>query len=117
MADNNGSSSQMLAQALGVNKNLAALIATLRGLFPLNAFSGSFTMSAAATKTVADANVKANSLIVLIDSNAAAATLQGSAKRLYPSALAAGVSFTVATASGANAAGTETFSYLIVNVG
>ena len=117
MADNGGSSSQMLAQAVGFNKNLGALIATLRGLFPLNAFSGSFTMAAAATKTVADTNVKANSLIVLIDGNAAAATLQGSAKRLYASAKVAGASFTVSTASGGNAAGTETFSYLIVNVG
>jgi hypothetical protein len=39
--------------------------------------------------------------------------LQGSAKALYISAIVAGTSFTVATASAANAAGTETFNYTI----
>lgn len=117
MADNSGSSSQMLSQAIGLNKNMSALIATLRSLFPLSAFSGSFTMAAAATKTVTDANVKASSTILLIDTNAAAATLQGSAKRIYPSAISAGTSFTVSTASGGNAAGAEAFLYLLINVG
>ncbi len=109
--------SQMLGQAKGLNANLGAMIGLLRNLFPLSAFSGSFTMAAAASTVVTDANVKANSIILLVDWNAAAATLQGSAKRLYPSAIAAGTGFTVSTASAASAAGTENFFYLLVNVG
>jgi len=113
MTDSN--SAAMLGQAKGVNTNLSALIALFRGLFPLSAFSGTFTMPAAATKTVTDANCKASSKIVLQAFNAAAGTLEGSAKHLYPTAGAG--SFTVATASGGNAAGTENYTYLIVNVG
>jgi hypothetical protein len=113
MTDSN--SSAMLGQAKGVNQNLSSLISVLRGLFPLSAFSGIFTMAAAATKTITDANCKASSIIVLQASNAAAATLEGSAKHLYP--VAANGSFTVATASAGNAAGTENYVYLIVNVG
>ena len=105
----------MLGQAQGVNQNLGALVQAFKSAFPLSAYTGSFTMAAAATKTVTDAHCKAASLVVLIDTNAAAGTLQGSAKRLY---VAAGNgSFVVSTASGAAAVGTETFSYLIVNTG
>ena len=108
-------SSAMIAQATGVNQNLAQLAGYFKTAFPLSAYSGGFTMAAAATKTVTDAHVKTTSLIVLIDTNAAAGTLQGSAKRIYPTAGAG--SFTVSTASGASAAGTEVFSYLVVNTG
>ncbi len=102
-------------QAQGINQNLAGLVAVMRNAFPLSAFSGTFAMTAAATLTVADGNCQAASLIVLIDANAAAGTLQGSAKRLY--ATASKGSFAVATASGAAAAGTEKFAYLIINTG
>jgi hypothetical protein len=115
MADNPGSSSQMLAQAIGVNSNLASLNATMRSLFPLNAFRGNFTMTAAASKVVTDANCKAISLVFLQAANAAAGTLQGSSKHLYPTSAAG--SFTVTTASGAAAAGTEILNYLIINIG
>src|SRR5208282_5529158 len=74
MTDSN--SAAMLGQAKGVNTNLSALIALFRGLFPLSAFSGTFTMPAAATKTVTDANCKVSSKIVLQASNAAAGTLE-----------------------------------------
>ena len=77
--------------------------------------TGSFTMTAAATHAVVETRVQANSLVNLIPTNAAAGTLQGSAKSLYISSVTAGVGFTVATASAANAAGTETFSYSTVN--
>ena len=113
MTDSN--SSAMLGQAKGVNANLASLISVLRGLFPLSAFSGSFTMASTETKTITDANCKANSLIVLQASNSSAGALEGSANHLYP--VAANGSFTVTTASAGNAAGTENYVYLIVNVG
>jgi hypothetical protein len=67
--------------------------------------SGTFTMAGAASKTVTDANVTASSIIVLQATNAAAGTLQGSAKALYISAKTAGTSFAVTTASGVAAAG------------
>ena len=77
--------------------------------------TGSFTMAAAATKTVTDANVTAASKVIAVPTNAAAGTLQGGAKHLYLSAIVAGTSFTFATASGVAAGGTETFDYVIIN--
>ncbi len=107
---------QMLSKVDGVNKNLAAIVKAIAGAFVGNVATITFTMAAAASKTVSSATVQAGSAILLIDTNAAAGTLQGSAKRLYPSAIVPGVSFTVSTASGGNAAGTETFLALVVNV-
>lgn len=74
----------------------------------------SFTMAAAATKTVSDKRVTASSCILLYPTNAAGGTLEGAATHLYISSRSAGVSFTVATANGVAAAGTETFSYAII---
>lgn len=74
--------------------------------------TGSFTMTAAATLSVPEPRVQANSIVQLIPTNAAAGTLQGSAKFLYVSAVSAGVGFTVATANATNAAGTEIFTYV-----
>ena len=72
---------------------------------------GTFTLAAAATTVVTEPATKSNSFIQLTPTNAAAGTLTGSAKALYVSVKTAGASFTVATASGGSAAGTETFSY------
>lgn len=110
-----GSDPAMLAQAQGINGNIGKLVQILSRLFPLSAFSGQFTMAASASKVVTDASCKVTSTIILQAANAAAGTLEGSAKHLYP-APAAG-SFTVATANAASAAGTEIYTYLIVNVG
>ena len=99
----------MLGQVQGVNQNLAALVSAFKNAFVGNV-RGTFTMAAAASKIVTAANVTANSLIVLTPLNAAAGTLQGSAKCLYVTA--ASGSFTVATASGAAAAGTEQFGWI-----
>lgn len=74
---------------------------------------GSFTLAAAATTVVNNANVTALCKIILVPTNAAAATLMGSNKALYISTRTAGTSFTVATASAAAAAGTETFDYWV----
>jgi len=76
---------------------------------------GSFTMAAAATTVVLQPAVKANSNISLTAKNAAAGTLVGSAKSPYVSAISPGVSFTVATANAAAAAGTELFDYQITS--
>lgn len=95
------------------NQLLSKLIITIMGIFPR--ISGSFTLAAAATTTVIQTNTAANSIVLLMPTNAAAGTLMGSTKSLYISARTVGASFTVATASGVAAAGTETFSYVIVN--
>lgn len=76
---------------------------------------GTFTMDAAATKTIADTDVRANSVIVLMPTNLAAGTLMGSVKSLAVTTRTAGTSFVVSTADGLAAAGTETFEYLILN--
>lgn len=98
------------------NQNLSAAIVQLNttlGLVLPRVF-GSFTLAAAATTTVLNAKVAANSRINLMPTNAAAGTIMGSTKSLYVSARSAGVSFTVATASGIAAAGSETFEYEII---
>lgn len=89
---------------------LGKIVQTLTNLFPR--VSGTFTLAAAATTTVANTDIVGGSIILLTPTNAAAATLQGSVKALYISAINAGTGFTVTTASGGNAAGTETFSYV-----
>ena len=76
--------------------------------------SGVFTMSATSSKVVADSRVTAVSHIDLRATNAAAGALMGSAGHLYISARTSGVSFTVATSNGGNAAGTENFTYAIL---
>lgn len=95
------------------NQNMSQLIQAILGVFPR--VSGTFTLAATATTTVPQPAVTANSIIVSVPTNASAATLMGSNKSLYVSAKSVGANFTVSTASGAAAAGTETFSYYIVN--
>lgn len=75
---------------------------------------GTFTCAASASTTVTNVGVQANSYPILICLNAAAGTLQGSAKNLYISARVVGTSFTLTTASGGAAAGTEQFAYVLV---
>lgn len=93
------------------NQILAQMLDLFRNLFPRT--TGTFTMAAAATKVVTDANVTTASFIMLMPTNAAAATLQGSNESLYVTPAAG--SFTVSTAAGTAAAGTETFSYAVLN--
>lgn len=93
------------------NQILAQMLDLFTNLFPRSV--GTFTMAAAASKVVTDANVTTSSVITLTPTNAAAGTLQGSNECLYVTPAAG--SFTVATAAGTNAAGTETFSYLVFN--
>lgn len=106
---------QTTAQVAAFNTQLTALIAAITAVFPAKIFTGSFTLGAAATTVVNDGNVLTTSVIIPFATNASAATLMGSNKSLYISAKAVGVSFTVATASAAAAAGTETLSYVLIN--
>jgi hypothetical protein len=78
---------------------------------------GTFTCANAATTTVSDqaAAVLTTSVITLMPTNAAAANLMNGAKSLYVSARTAATSFVVSTADASNAAGTETFEYIIHN--
>lgn len=99
----------VVTQLQGIVRQLTALVKAINGRVTF----GSFTMPVAATSTIAQPAVKANSSITLQATNASAATLMGSAKSLYISSITAGASFTVATASAAAAAGTETFNYLV----
>lgn len=103
----------IIKQLSSANSNMLTLIAAIQATFPR--ITGAFTLAAAATTTVTQTKIAANSLVLLTPTNASAGTLMGSAKALYISALSAGASFTVATASGGNAAGTETFNYTVVN--
>ena len=92
-------------------QNIARQLGNWVAAFKGRSTFGSFTFPAAATVTVAQPAVAANSMITLTATNAAAGTLVGSAKAPYISAISPGISFTVATASGGNAAGTEIFQY------
>lgn len=102
------------ASANLIQKQLGAIYTALTSLFVGKASVGIFAMAAAASKTVTDGNVSASSYVVVFPLNAAAGTLQGSAKCLYTAA--ASGSFTASTASGGNAAGTENFGYLVLNL-
>lgn len=99
----------VVTQLQGIVRQLTALVQAITG----RVVSGTFSMTASASLVVTDPAVKSQSSIYLQATNASAATLMGSTKSLYISAKTAGASFTVATASGVAAAGTETFSYTI----
>ncbi|ERY78375.1 right-handed parallel beta-helix repeat-containing protein [Pseudomonas aeruginosa] len=82
-------------------------------------FSGTFTMNAAASMNVNSVGMNATSSVVrLIPTNAAAATLQAGSKMAWVvnSASSNNVSFRVQTADGTAAAGTETFAFVIENL-
>jgi hypothetical protein len=98
-----------VSQLQNIARQLGLWVAAFKGR---NTF-GTFTMAAAATTVVPQPAVQALSIITLTATNAAAATLVGSAKSPYISAKSPSASFTVATASGVAAAGTETFSYVV----
>lgn len=99
-----------------LNQQLGKLIEVLSTILPFSGATGTFTMAAAASTTVAETNVKANSIIIPFPTNAAAGTLVGSVESPYiaPGSYVVGTSFAVACASGA-ASGTETFMYLLIN--
>jgi hypothetical protein len=94
------------------NQNFSQFLQLLQAIFPRT--FGTFTMPAAATITVTQPAVSANSLVVPLPTNAAAAQLMGGTKHLYQSAVVAGTNFTFSTGSGVAATGGETFAYFIL---
>lgn len=95
-----------------LNQNMSLLVTTLQSIFRNY---GTFTWNgAAATTVVTNAGVQATTQVLLIPTNAAAATLVGSNESPYVSARSVGVSFTLSTAAGTAAAGTETFFYILI---
>lgn len=106
------SSGDIVTALQGMTRLLSSLVKVFQGSY----VTGTFTLAAAASTTVTQPGVKSGASISLTPTNASAATLQGSVKALYVSAVTPGASFTVSTANAASAAGTETFSYLIKNV-
>lgn len=93
------------------NRVLGEMLKLFTSLFPRS--FGTFTMAAASSEVITDANVTSSSIITLMPTNAAAGTLMGSNESLYVTP--ASGSFTVTTAAGTAAAGTETFSYSVAN--
>lgn len=106
-----GSLTDVVTALQGITRQLSALVLAWQGRIT----QGSFTMGAAVSTVVLQPAVKANSDIDLSPRNAAAGTLQGSAKFAYVSAISPGISFTVTTSNGVAAAGTELFSYQITS--
>ena len=98
----------LVTQLQGIVRQLTNLVQAING----RNIYGTFTMPAANTLTIQNTGVKANSVIILTPTNASAATLMGAATALYYT-ISAGTSFTVNTASGGSAAGTEQFSFVI----
>lgn len=119
MADNNSlqygnaSIGDLNTQLKLANQNMSLLIQTIQQIFPR--VVGTFTAAAAATTTVSNANIQANSLVVLLPTNASARTLQAGANMISVSSTTGGTGFVASTAGGGSAAGTETFSYYAVN--
>ena len=105
----------MAGYAQGINSSVGKIAQLMATRFALAAFSGTFKCSASTSTTVTDANVKADSVILLMATNSSAGTLEAGANKPYVSARNTGVSFVITGASAA--AGTETYSYIIVNVG
>lgn len=114
---NVGTQSAILAIEQGKAQILGHIAQLLASAFPLSTFNGTFTAAPSASTTVADTNVKKQSLIFWSPTSASAATLIGSAANIYLSAISPGQNFVLSTANGSSAAGTEKFSYLIINAG
>lgn len=116
--DNSSAEFRLVKTANGTSytKLLAVTNAgAVRNLQTSNGPVGTFTLGAAATTVVSNTSVTGSSIIQIFPTNAAAATLMSGASSLYISARTASTSFTVATADGASASGTETFNYILLN--
>lgn len=105
--------------------DVTAINSTLQGIARqlglwVQAFSGrmvfgSFTCGGTATTTVTQPGIKANSFVSWVPTNAAASAIEGSAKKLFLATLTPGASFAAVTGNAGTTAGTETFSYVVIN--
>lgn len=93
-------------------RTVAYQTATLQTIY--KNVTGQFKMDSAATKMVINAAALPTSSVQLTPTNAAAANLMAGSRSLYIS-FSSGTSFTVHTADGTNATGSETFNYAILN--
>jgi len=112
MGGGNSSITDIVTQQKALVQNISQIVQALQDIFRN---TGTFTWSsAAATTVVANTGVQANSQVILIPTNAAAGTLLGSNEHPYVSTRTVGTSFTLTTAAGTAAAGTETFFYILI---
>lgn len=105
-----GSFSQTLSTKLYITNTGA-----LRGIKTTNGPVGTFTMDADASTDVVNTIVTGSSVILITPTNAAAATLVSGSHSPFIYSNTVSTGFTVKTADGGSAAGTETFNYLILN--
>lgn len=103
--------SEIVTKLQVANQNFGLLLKLLTGILPRA--QGNFTLNATAATIVVEAKCTTVSYVLPIATNAAAATLMGSNKSLYFTYQVG--TFTVNTASGVAATGTETFQYLLFN--
>jgi hypothetical protein len=90
-------------------------VAGTPGTWVANRAMGTLTLGAAIATVVNDVRVTATSRIVITPTNASAGTLEAGANKVYVSAKTGATSFTLTTAAGGAAAGTETYDYVILN--
>lgn len=93
-------------------RNLGQLTLAIQNMLPR--VTGTFTLSNATTTVITQPSIAANAVVSLTPINASAALIQRTAG-LWHSATVAGTSFSISTQSG-SAAGTEQFSYCVINV-
>lgn len=103
--------SEINSQLKFSNQNLSRLIETIAAIFPRVASSFVFP-NGASSVTVAQTSIQSSDNVVLIPTNAVAATMIGSTKSPWVSTFNPGASFVVSTATGTTT-GTGTFNYLI----
>lgn len=102
----------LVRQLSASNTNWSTFISLFEEAFPQ--ITGSFTLTASASNIITQPGIRAGGFPIWVPTNLSAATLEGSAKKLYLSAVTPGASFTLTTAS-STPAGTETFSYVVIN--
>jgi len=107
----------MVSVGRAVVEAITELRQAINSIFGTISSTGLFTMPAAATFAVLTPQAVAGSVILLQAVDASAATLQAGTSALYVdrAVTVAGTSFTVKTADAGAAAGTEQFSYVLIN--
>ena len=84
-------------------------------VFGSRTMCGSFRLISAATQKISDSSISAGSVILFVPTNKEAAVIMAGPKKLYISSKTAGASFSVTTADGTPANGTEMFDYVIIH--